>query len=277
MTDQLLVPAVLTTPSYDLILCSTGFLTQLREVETQVTSLKITDAQSAQHAANLLTRLTGAGKALDKQRLELNAPYQAQIQAINEAARAPAAKIETLKSALKTASVNYEREQARLAREAEAARQAEIRRLEAIAEAERKAAADKARKIAEEAERLRAEAEKAGLPLVPAVSEDDDWGTTEAMPEPPQPTEAEKALAAVKFAPAAVIAKLSGVKYKIGIKPILKDIRLVPEPFIERSFKLGACRITFCSGWREGDPIPECPGVEFVEERTIVSSGTGVF
>lgn len=274
MTDQLLVPAVLTVPTHDLILCSTGFLTQLREVEAQVTSLKITDAQSAQHAANLLTRLTGAGKALDKQRLELNAPYQQQIQAINDAARAPAAKIETLKSALKTASVNYEREQARLAREAEAARQAEIRRLEAIAETERKAAADKARKIAEEAERLRIEAEKAGLV---ASSEDDDWGESEPVAEAPQLTEAEKALAAVKFAPVAVIAKPSGVKYKVSIKPVLKDIRLVPEPFIDRSFKLGACRITFCSGWREGDPMPECPGVEFVEERTIVSSGTGVF
>jgi hypothetical protein len=275
MTDQLLVPAVLTAPSHDLILCSTGFLTQLREVEAQVTALKITDAQSAQHAANLLTRLTGAGKALDKQRLELNAPYEAQIRATNASAKEPAAKIETLKSALKTASVNYDREQARLAREAEAARQAEIRRLEAIAETERKAAAEKARMIAEEADRLRVEAEKAGLPLV--SQEEDDWGESEPAPEPPQPTEAEKALAAVKFAPVAAPAKVAGVKYKTTLVPHIEDVNKLPDIFVTKTAKIAAIRSTFCSGWVDGDGIPVVPGVRFEVQRTMESTGKSTF
>lgn len=259
----------LAQPHLPLILADASFLTTLKTVESQVTALKITDTQSAQQAADLLARLTTAGKKLNETRLALNRPFQAQQDRINELAKAPAARIENLKQSLKVSQTNYVNKVQREADEAERARQTEIKRLEAIAKLEREREDARLAEIERQAEEARS---KQKFEVI-----DDDEPAPEPEATPPELTPTERALEAVRYAPVPVVAKASGVSFKTTLVPVVVDLMALPEHFVERIAKIGAIRSTFCTGWKAEQPLPVCPGVEFQVKKEPVSTGKGAF
>lgn len=253
---------VLDLPPAPLVLADSKFLAALAEVEANVASLAVTDAASAQAAANLQTRLTKAGSALEAARKQLKQPFIEAGRRIDAVAVEPANRIEAAKTRLKSALAAYDAEQQRIAREAEEARQRELRRLEAIRRAEEETARKRQAEI-EEAARKAAAASAA-----PILDIEDD-----EPPAAPVKTETEKAIEAVKYAPPVVAARPAGITYKTTLVATVVDVNKLPDVFVEKIAKLRAIQSTFCTGWKEGATLPECAGVRFEVKREAVSTG----
>lgn len=271
---ELILPAI--TPALPLVLADRKFLTTLATVESQVAALKITDAASQQLAADLQIRLTGAGGALEKERKAIKQPFMDKCAEIDAAARPVALRIDTAKAALKKALTDFALEQARLAAVAEAAKQAELRRLEAIKAAEQAAAAAKAAELAKQAAKALAEREAAALAAqkanLPPPAEMFDLG--DDCPDEPTPkTETEKAIEAVKYAPAPVVAKPVGITMRTRLVLKVVDFSKVPDVFVTRTINEKAIVSVYCTGWKEGQPLPVVAGCEFTVEETAVSTG----
>lgn len=260
--SELLVPLEIAPAPY--VLADSKFLATLESVEGQIARLQVCDGPSAQVAADLQVRLTQAGKKLEEARKELTAPFRAAAEKIMEISRGPAGRIEQAKQTLKAQLAAYDAEQRRIAAEAEKKRQAEIKRLDDIRKAE----------IAAEMARLKAaeEAARAALAAVPAeevgMCLDDD-----EPPAPPVKTETQKALETLQHAPVVAAPKPVGVTMRTTLVPIVVDAALLPDIFVERVPKLAAIRSTYCSGWAEGKPLPEVPGVRFEVKREPVAQG----
>ncbi len=252
-------------------LASPAFITSLREVETLIASLKVTDAASAQAAATLQQRLTKAGTTLEATRKALKQPFREQAEKIDAIAAGPAGRIERAKRTLKDALTAYDDECRRIAAKAEEDRRKELARLEAIRLAEEKAAKDKADALAKEvaeAARLREEAAKAAnKPLPP----EEDFGEVPPA-EPPPKTETEKAIEAIQYAPAVAAPKPEGIVWRTTLIPTVTDVKALPEIFCIRTANLQAIRSTFCTGYKSGDPLPTCAGVTFTPKREPVGS-----
>lgn len=268
-------------PTHSLIVADSKFLASLKTVESTVAAFKITDAVSLQAAADLQTRLTGAGGLLERTRVQLKAPYLALNKMIDAAAQPVQARIDLAKRALSVMQVNYSAEQRRLAEEAERNRQAELRRLEQIRLQEEAAAKKKADEIAEQvrlkneaATKLAEQARIAGLPVVQAV-EEECWDAPE--PVVVMKSETEVAIDRLKYAPVAAPVKAQGVREVVTLFPHLVDINLVPEPFITKTLKLAAIQATFCRSFKKGDKIPECSGIRFEVQESTVATGKGAF
>lgn len=247
-------------------LATTGFITGLKEVEARIATLKIVDQETAQEAADLLVRLTAAGKVLEETRVRLTQPVLEQQRKINALAKAPQDRIDRAKRALQIAATAYDNEQRRISEAAEAARKKELLRLQLIKLEEDKAARLKAQKLAEEAEAaaaLRAEQNR------PAPAIFMDFGEEEA----PQKTETEKAIEAVQFAPAVVAPKPAGIAFRTVLVPTVTDVKALPDLFVTRVPNIAALRATFCNGYKEGEPLPECAGVRFEIIKSPVSTG----
>ncbi len=228
--------------------------------------MAVTDAQSAQAAANVTTRLTQAGSALEKQRKSLKEPFLEAGRAIDAAAAAPLGRIALAKEKVKRLLTAYDEAERIKAANAERARQAEIARLQKIADDEAAEAKRKADAIAAE---LAAQAAK----LPDAV----EWDEPEAPPVPVQKTETEKAIEALTHAPAVVVAKPAGVAFRTVLTAVVTDINKVPDCFVTKTANLQAIRATFCTKWAEGQPLPVCDGVKFDVSRTAVSTGRQSF
>lgn len=251
------------TPATPIVVCDSKFLSTLTAVEYEVASLKIADAQAAQAASGLLGRLTSAGSALEKARATLKAPFIAKGREIDEAAKAPAKRIEEAKDQIKRKVADYQEAQRKAAEEAEKARLAEIKRLEAIA-------------AKEEAERQRKAAEmaaKAAASAAPIVDVDFD----DEAPAPAQKSATEIALEHAKHAPAVVVEKPVGLAFKARLIIASVDVAKLPEPFIVRTPNERLLRETFCVGWKDGDPIPDVAGVAFKVDRQVASTGRSAF
>lgn len=263
MTTELQVPINL--PPAPHVLANTSFLTTLAQVEEQVATLAITDAQSAQNAANLTARLTSAGNQLEKARKALKQPFIEAGRAIDAAAEEPARRIDKAKAEVRAALAAYEAEQRRLAAEAERERQAELRRLEEQRQKEEAEARKRQAEIDEAARKAAASAK------VEVLDIDDEPAA------PPPKTETQKQIDAIKFAPAPVVAKPVGVAFKTYLTFVVEDVRKLPDVFVERSAKLAAIRAAFCNGWKPDEPLPVCEGVRFEVKRDVVSTGKGAF
>lgn len=331
MSTELEVLDVEVTPlPMPLRLAHPAFLTALKDCETQIAVLQasgVTDAASAQLAATLNGRLTTAGKMLEDTRAKLKAPVLEQGRKIDEAAKAPALRIATAKATLQRALTTYDQEQQRKAREAEDARQAELRRLEALRLAEERAAQAKAAELAKE---LAFRAEVASAPIVTlaggatvrVLGEGPNmrwldtkfeatakaWLTVgaitkaqieaaifagklkdappppmevsfddEAAAEPPPKTATELAIEAVKHAPAVVVERPRGVAFRVSLRHVVTDLAKLPEPFVKRQANDMAIRAAYCTGYKDGEPLPVCPGVRFEVERTPIDTGRAVF
>lgn len=271
IAQTLTVPPIL--PADPIVVCNAAFLHTLATVEREVANIAVNDGPAAQAASTLLQRLTKAGSELEKARAELKAPFIAKGREIDEAAKAPAIRIETAKSLLKQKVTAWQLEEQRKAREAEAARQRELARLEALRVEEARVAAEKAaalaRQAAENAARLREAA-------APVIDVDFDDGPAEPQ-EPPPKTATELAIEAVKFAPAVAVVKPSGLAFKCSLRIASVDVNKLPDVFVIKTANQMAIRSTYVTGWRDGDPIPEVPGVTFEIDRMPVSTGRSAF
>ncbi len=233
-----------------MILANSGFLATLKIVEEQVSKLTITDAATAQTAADLQSRLTKAAKTLDDQRKALNKPFDDQITAINAAAKGPAGRIQEAKTKVARALTDFAVAEQRRAQEAERKRQADLAALQ-----------EKAKQEKAEADRLAALATPAPV--------DDDWGAAE--PTPVAPTATEIAIKAIA-APVAQVARPSGVTLRTILKPIVENIDLIPAMFIDKTVKMRALESTYCVRWDSTKPMPVCPGVRFEVQQSTVST-----
>ena len=256
MNETILVPAEM--PASPLILADARFLVTLAGVEAQVAALSVTDATTAQEASNLLRRLTDAGSAIEKTRTALKKPFLDIGRKIDEVAKLVGDRIDKSKGTLRRDLGDYNvREQDRLA-ELERQRQAELRRLEEVKRQE------------EAAERARVAALVAATP--PAGAMDFEFDAPTPVPQ----TETERQIDALKYAPAPVAPKVSGVAFRQVLKFTVKDAALLPDEFVVRVANEQAIRQTYCVGFQTGMPLPVVPGVVFFIENTAVAAGRAV-
>lgn len=263
VAQQVIITPVL--PAAPLVLCAPAFLTTLGQVEREVAHITITDAQSAQAAANLLQRLTSAGSQLEKVRTDLKAPYLAIGRQIDDAARAPAKRIEDAKTLIKRKTAEFAEAERRRVVEEERKRREEIARLEAQ------------RKAEEEAVRKRAEELAKATPPVDILVIDDDAPAGETIEYGPPKTPTELALEKARYSAPAPVAAPVGVRWNCTLRIKEVDVKKLPEPFVIRTADMVAIRKLYCQGWKEGDPVPEVAGVTFEIDKQPVSTGRSVF
>ncbi len=272
IAQTIVVPAI--EPPTPFAVCGAGFLTTLAQVEREVAGLAVATPEAAQLASDILGRLTTAGKKLHETRLAVGAPLRAKLDEINEAARNPNERIEAAKRLAKQKLDAYQVAEAKKAREAEIARQAEIRALEEKARKEQQERDRKTAELAAQAEAARIAQEQAakaaGTPP-PEVMEWDDG------PAVVQKTETEIALEKAKFAPAVVAPKTQGVAWRVTLVLDSVDVTKLPDCFVVKAANETAIRATFARGYRDGDPLPVCPGCVFRVHREPVSTGKNVF
>ncbi len=256
-------------PAEPLVVCNSSFLHTLAVVEREIAGLKITDEQSAQAAANIQQRLTSAGNVLEATRANVKAPFVAKCKEIDAAARAPALRIEQAKTAVKRLLTTFADEQEQAAAKAEEARRAELRRLEAQHQEEQRLARIRADELAKQAAELAA---KSRAPVM-------DLEFDEPAPADlaPPKTETEKQIDAVRYAPVAAPVRPVGVAFKVRLLIDKIDLDKLPETFVIRTANEAGIRTTFCTGWKEGEPLPVCPGVTFKMDKQPVSTGRASF
>ncbi len=264
-------------PEMPLVLADATFLSTLKTVDAQVVALKITDAQSNQHAADLLQRLTAARNKLNESRLALKRRFDPVLEKIDQTARGPTARIDALKKMLSDAQIAWGKHQKQLADEAEKKRQDDIARLEKLRaeeEAATKRVADEAAKKAADAAALIA----ANPPAMDVDFGDDDLVDESPVAQPaPQKTEIQKQLEAVRHAPAVVPVKAAGVRTVTTLVPVVIDVNRLPDMFVDKTAKIKAIMSTFCSGWKEGQPLPVLDGVRFDIKTEVQSTGRANF
>lgn len=253
-------------PADPIVVCDSPFLSTLAKVEREVAGLAISDAASAQAAANLLQRLTSAGSKLNDVRLQISAPFRAKVDEINNAAKAPAKRIEEAKTLLKNKSARYDQEQRDAAKKAEEARQKELARLEAI---KRQEDAEKERQAEETARLLREAQEKSRVPVMDVEFDDE--------PVPEAKTATEIRIEEVKYAPVVAAVRPVGVAFRSVLMIDTITVSELPDLYIISTANEKLIRATHCTGWKEGDAIPEVPGVTFKVDRVVASTGRAVF
>jgi hypothetical protein len=239
VAESILVPATL--PPTPLVLADATFLGELAKVEKAVAALSVSDAASAQEAANLLRQLTTVGGSLEKTRADLKKPFLDLGRKIDEVARGVNVRIENSKVALRKRLTAWNaQEEARLAEERRK-RDDELMRLQKQREAE------------EEAERQRAAALAAATPAADALDFDFDGDAPAAAK-----TETERRIEQLVTTPAPVAQKPAGVR---------------PDQFVTKTANEMLIRSTYCCGWKEDMPLPSVPGLVFWTDTQTASTG----
>jgi hypothetical protein len=266
------------------MLADEAFMGTLATYEAKVLELKIEDAASAQAAADLQRLVTDAGSALEAERIKLLAPFLAFQRSINATAKGPQGRIDVVKARLRAALGSWDQKERDRAAQIERDRQAEIRRLQVQKDEEERQARHRAQKILD-AQRAREEAARApavipggpaprvlGVTLPPAPAPRVLGIAPAPLPAAPK-TETQIALERLTHAPAPVVAaKPSGVRFITRLKFEVIDIAVLPEPFVTRIPNDKAIRDMYVKGYKDGDPVPECPGIKFITERTAEST-----
>lgn len=255
-----------------MVLCEAPWTNALKAIEARIMVHKVIDAATQQVASDMLRRLTTAGTQLEEARKTIKEPYLAAGRAIDEAAIGPRTRIEAAKKRLQAGITAFAQAEADRVAAEERARQAEIRRLEAEAQKERdrlKAIADKAAAEAAEALRL---ADAAKVPDALGIEEEEPPAPPAEPPPPAAKTDAEVRLEQAVHAPAPVAAKAVGWAMRVTLEIAHVDAEKLPAPFVQRVPLTGLIKSTYCTGWSDGQSIPECPGVVFEIKRTPVST-----
>ncbi len=143
-------------------------------------------------------------------------------------------------------------------------------RLERVRQVEEFAARKKAEELAKQL------AEAAAKSKAPTLELDDD-DAPPAPVEPAQKTETEKQIEAIQHAPVVAAPKPAGVSYRVVLIHKVESVAKLPDIFVIKTANDAAIRSTYCSGFREGEPIPVVPGVVFTVQKTVVSTGKSVF
>lgn len=254
---RVLVPAAL--PAMPLVLADDAFLRRLAFFEERVRIMGVDSPEAAQQCAAMLTEITGAGRDLDKARVELKKPFLEIGRAIDAKAAEVTKRIDAAKGAVKRHLSDWEQREAARLREIERQRQAEIARLEAEKRKEEEAARARAAELAAQAK----------------PAEVTDELEFEAEPEPAPKTEIDRQLEAAKFAPTPVAAVPTGVRYRSRLLFRVESADKLPDQYVIRTPNERLIRETYVTGWKEGDAIPEIPGVVFSVDKTVESTGRG--
>ncbi len=278
----LAVPIVL--PPAPHVLVDAKFVATLAEVEKRVDALVVTDAVSQQLGADTQVRLTRASSELEKARQAVKAPFLKACQDIDTAARAPAGRIDAALRKVKKILADFAEAQRIAAAKAEQERQAELARLERVRQAEAAEAQRKADEIAAAA-RKREEEAQAARDAAAATAKGETLDFDETPPAPPsedlglvpEKTETEKKIEAIRFAPVIAPPKPQGITERVSLRLVSTDVNKLPDIFVVRTANEKAIRETYTFGWRDGQPIPECPGCVFQVDRTPVSTGRATF
>ena len=237
--DLAIVPPPQASP---IVLLKGDVVARIEDIAATAEVMSVTDAESAQAAADFMRRATALGKEIESARVEANAPALALQRAINAAVKEPAAKLDAAKRTLQRKVGEWQAEQDRIRREAEVLRLKELARVEA-----------EKRRAEEEQERKEEEARLANLP-------------------PPAPIPAPVAQEVVLPAVPLVAPKIAGVRMRSTLVFEVVDAAQLPEALTMRLPDAAKIRAQFCALWREGDPIPEVPGLRFTVDRKAVSA-----
>ena len=279
MSEPLAIVIAAKLPPAPYQLVDQTFMAALAVAEQRAAKLRVSDQASADEAGALQAELTKAGVALEKERLALLRPFLDAQNAINAAAKTASARIMLTKGAVNAQLVSWDTAQKKLADEAEKARQAEIKRqaeerqkqlnrLETLRKEEIAAADRKA------AEMIRNQPPPPPPPTASIDLDDEDDGPIE--PPPVEQTQTQKELTALRFAPIVapppvVAPKVAGLVFRSSLKIASINMTILPESFITMTPNETLLRATYVTGWKEGAPIPVCPGVVFEVVKTPVS------
>lgn len=240
--DLAIVPPPQASP---IVLLKGDVVARIDDISATAEVMSVTDAESAQAAADFMRRATALGKEIESARTEANAPALALQRAINAAVKEPAAKLDAAKRTLQRKVGEWQAEQDRKRRETEVLRLKELARIEA-----------EKRKAEDEQRRREEEAREANLPPPPP------------MPAPVAPVAQEVVLPAVPL----VAQKIAGVRMRSTLTFEIVDASQLPEALTVRLPDNAKIRAQFCALWRDGDPIPEVPGLRFTVDRKAVSA-----
>lgn len=229
-------------PQSPLVLLKGEIIARVDDLVATAAVMSVTDAESAQAAAGYMRQATALAKEIESARTDANAPALALQRAINAAVKAPAERLDAAKRDLQKKVGEYQAEHDRIRRQ----READLKREQDRIAAEQKKAAEEQR-LREEAAFL------AGQP----------------PPPPPAPV----APVVVAAAPHPVVApKIAGVRMRSALVFEVVDVAKLPEALTVRLPDSAKIRAQFCLLWREGDPIPEVPGLRFAVDRKAVAS-----
>lgn len=259
----ILVPVVENATQAPLVLADSAFLTALANAEQRVGALQIKDVATYQGAASLLNDLSLSAKTLERYRTELKAPFLELGRKIDAVSKGPATRIDNLISKVKAQVATYNEAQRKEAERIERERQAEIARLEK----------ERARQEAEAKAKAEAEAAARAAAAVPADDFDDlDFGDA-PEPEPVKKTVIEQKIEELKYAPAAVAPVAQGIAFRVRLVAKVTDVAALPDAFVIRTANERLIRETYCTGYKDGQPVPTLPGVTFVVDRTPIATG----
>jgi colicin import membrane protein len=218
-----------------------------------VSSLAITSADRAEEAACLLRQIADTANALEARRKEVKQPFLDAERKIDAAVKAPAATLDAARTGLRGKLAAWQAEQDRIARENERRRQEELARLE------------RERREAEE----RARAAQAAASTAETL---DEFGADEIAAEQQAATIAQRT-AALAIARVELPAKPAGITYRTTLKAEVVDVKLLPSHLVTVTANEAAIRAQFCTGYKEGQPVPVQPGIRFtVEKLPVISS-----
>ena len=237
--DLAIVPPPQASP---IVLLKGDVVSRIDDIAATAEVMSVTDAESAQAAADFMRSATALGKEIEAARTEANAPALALQRAINAAVKEPAAKLDAAKRTLQRKVGEWQAEQDRKRRETEVLRLKELARIEA-----------EKRKAEDEQRRREEEAREANLPPPPPM---------------PAPVAQEVVLPAVPL----VAPKIAGVRMRSTLVFEVVDAAQLPEALTVRLPDSAKIRAQFCQLWREGDPIPDVPGLRFSVDRKAVSA-----
>ena len=237
--DLAIVPPPQASP---IVLLKGDVVSRIEDIAATAEVMSVTDAESAQAAADFMRSATALGKEIESARTEANAPALALQRAINAAVKEPAAKLDAAKRTLQRKVGEWQAEQDRKRRETEVLRLKELARIEA-----------EKRKAEDEQRRREEEAREANLPPPPPM---------------PAPVAQDVVLPAVPL----VAPKIAGVRMRSTLVFEVVDSTQLPESLTVRTPDSAKIRAQFCALWRDGDPIPDVPGLRFSVDRKAVSA-----
>lgn len=251
---------------------------------------QVTNGDEANAASAMLQEVTDLGIAIEKSRKEAKDPFWKVGTMIDTAAKEPKADLDTLKASLKTKLRPYNLKVEEERRVAEAQKKAEEERL-AKEQRDAEEALLKAQQAAELAAQQAREAQKAAriaalAPKTEAPPKDDTPAPMQASAGSVLRSQlvAQAAAANLKQikeqrreAPKAIVAaappKVLGLATTVTLTPSLVDISRVPETYLKpREVDWAVVRKVHCTGWKDGQELPQVPGLLFEVKRDVRSS-----
>lgn len=244
------VEVVAELPPTPLLVVASDAIEKVTALHQRANALTIRTPQDAEGASALLVEVMQLSKLIEGRRVEAKAPFLDMGKRIDAAVRPHSDALDAVARLLKPKLAQWQQDQDRIAREAEAKRLAELKRLDDERSKREKEAAEAAQR-AQQAE----------------ASEFADFDVDLAQQKA---AESAAAIANLASARAVVAPKPAGISYRTTLKASVLDVEKLPRAFQTILANNEAIRKAHCVGWKEGDPIPVVPGIRFEVEKTPV-------